>query len=83
MAPVTIVLILASMVALAVLELWLFWTLGERDDRRHHHKHQPPVRPTSIRSRVGGAAGSTADRRPLVHAVDPDSGNRPSGESCR
>jgi hypothetical protein len=31
---VTIALILAAMIAVAALELWLFWRLGERDDRR-------------------------------------------------
>jgi Flp pilus assembly protein TadB len=30
----TIALILAATIALAALELWLFWRLGERDDRR-------------------------------------------------
>jgi hypothetical protein len=30
----TITLILAAMIAVAALELWLFWRLGERDDRR-------------------------------------------------
>jgi len=28
----TIALILAAMIAVAALELWLFWRLGERDD---------------------------------------------------
>ena len=31
----TIARILAAMIALAALELWLFWRLGERDERRH------------------------------------------------
>jgi hypothetical protein len=30
----TITLILAAMIAVAALELWLFWRVGERDDRR-------------------------------------------------
>ena len=30
----TIALILAAMIALSALELYLFWKLGERDDRR-------------------------------------------------
>ena len=30
----TIALILVAMIALAALELYLFWKLGERDDRR-------------------------------------------------
>ena len=30
----TIVVILLAMLAVAALELWLFWRVGERDDRR-------------------------------------------------
>ena len=30
----TIALILAATVVLAALELWVFWSLGEREDRR-------------------------------------------------
>jgi hypothetical protein len=33
-SAVTIVIILVSAAALSALELWLFWTLGERDEHR-------------------------------------------------
>jgi hypothetical protein len=31
----TMMLILVAMVALASFEIWLFWWLGDHDDRRH------------------------------------------------
>ncbi|MFL5862850.1 MAG: hypothetical protein ACJ780_19080 [Solirubrobacteraceae bacterium] len=33
----TIGAILVAMVAVAALEIWLFWRLGEREDRRRSH----------------------------------------------
>jgi len=41
MSAITIVLILVAMVALAALELWLFWWLGDRSaqpGRRDQHR---------------------------------------------
>jgi hypothetical protein len=38
----TITLILVAMVLLAALEIWLFWQLGERDDRRRIRKRREP-----------------------------------------
>jgi hypothetical protein len=32
---VTLILVLAAMLAWAALDLWLFWRLSERDGRRH------------------------------------------------
>lgn len=36
----TITLILVAMLALAALELWLFWRVGGRDDRRRAHRRR-------------------------------------------
>ncbi len=33
--------ILVGALALAVLELWVIWALGERDDRRRHGPRPP------------------------------------------
>lgn len=45
----TIALIAAGMIVLAGLELWLFWSIGERDDRRQRLRATRP------------AAGTTAE----------------------
>lgn len=42
---VPVALIIATTFALAGLELWAFWMLGERDDRRH----RPPRPPNTYR----------------------------------
>lgn len=42
----TIALVLVAMIVLAAPELWLFWRLGERDERRR----------TRIRSEIDAAA---------------------------
>jgi hypothetical protein len=47
----TIAFILLIMVALAALELRLFWQLGERDDRRRMREHAAIGRP--VRSIAG------------------------------
>lgn len=42
---IMITLITAAMIALAIFELWLFWTLGERADaRRRAEVRRPGVR---------------------------------------
>jgi hypothetical protein len=41
---ITIGVILVAMIAVAALEIWLFWRLGEREDRRRarvHSAHRP------------------------------------------
>jgi hypothetical protein len=38
----TIALVIVATVALAALELWVFWTLGERDGRRHRPPRPAP-----------------------------------------
>jgi len=47
----TIVLILAAMIAVSALELWLFWHLGERSE------------PRRLRMRLGLEAADTEERR--------------------
>lgn len=53
-----IALIAVGVVVLAVLELWLFWSAGERDDRRRRLRHgtrsrmAAHARPTVLRQRV-------------------------------
>lgn len=52
----TIALITVGVVVLAGLELWLFWSIGERDDRRRRVRHRTRprmaahARPTMLRS---------------------------------
>lgn len=42
---ITITLITAAIIALASFELWLFWTLGEREDaRRRAEVRRPGIR---------------------------------------
>jgi flagellar basal body-associated protein FliL len=33
-----VMLIVVAMIALAAFELWMFWSLGEREDRRRPHE---------------------------------------------
>ena len=50
---VTIALIGLAMIALAALEIWLFWSVGDRDDRRRRRERPnayAPTRRTSTRS---------------------------------
>jgi hypothetical protein len=49
----TIILILLAMLTLAVLELWLFWELGERHDRRRQRagSERHPAKPQALRGR--------------------------------
>ena len=42
-----IALIIVAMVALAILELWLFWTLGDHQDRRRPAQRWPPSPPAA------------------------------------
>lgn len=49
-----IALIVLGVISVAALELWLFWQLGEREDRRPARRR--PQAPTSQR------VGSTAQR---------------------
>ncbi|MGH2867433.1 MAG: hypothetical protein ACRDNK_07685 [Solirubrobacteraceae bacterium] len=39
---ITITLITAPVIALASFELWLLWTLGEREDARHRAEVRRP-----------------------------------------
>jgi hypothetical protein len=56
----TIALILAAMVSLAALELWLFWRLGERDERRRTRiRAEQPMRRSAAWMRDRGRRGIT------------------------
>jgi hypothetical protein len=56
----TIGFILVGALALAVLELWVIWALGERDDRRRHGPHpQPDLRAGRSVSAVGERPASS------------------------
>ncbi len=61
----TIALVLAATIALAALELWLFWRLGERDDRRRLGRADAEERPTATRLPAGRrrTTGSSARLR--------------------
>ena len=53
---ITIGVILAAMVAVATVEIWLFWRLGEREDRRRSQGARTAHRPWT-------GAGSDVARR--------------------
>jgi hypothetical protein len=75
-----IALVIVATVALAALELWVFWTLGERDDRRHRPpRPAPESRPdrrsvprtrvtTQTEAALGADSCPPADRRVKVAA---------------
>jgi hypothetical protein len=52
-----IALILAAMIALAALELYVFWTLGERDDRRHRARCERRQRQSGRDTALAAGAG--------------------------
>jgi hypothetical protein len=75
-----IALVIVATVALATLELWVFWTLGERDDRRPRPpRPAPDPRPdrrsvprtrmtTHTEPALGADSCPPADRRVKVAA---------------
>ena len=71
----TIALTIMGVVVLTSLELWLFWSIGERDDRRPRLRHDPRwgtaarARPTALHS-----AGDDAPK--AVVAVGPGTGSQ-------
>ena len=46
----TIALITVGMIVLAGLELWLFWSIGERDDRRQRRRAAKPAAGTTAKT---------------------------------
>lgn len=59
---VTIAIILVATIALAAFEIWLFWRVGERDDRRR----------SRARRRATFSASGTRRGRARVATVDQD-----------
>jgi hypothetical protein len=59
---IAITLITAAMIALATLELWLFWTLGEREDARRRAEAGDPLPTTADPPLAPGAAASQPER---------------------
>lgn len=65
---VTIAVIIVGMVVLAGIELWLFWVVGERDDRRRgvtpdlvrSREREPSPVHTQRSARAKGTAATTA-----------------------
>lgn len=70
----TIALIVMATVMLAGLELWLFWRIGERDDRRRYRYasnnlwSEPPPR---VRPRRGAAVPEHRNQMVNATASDP------------
>lgn len=63
----TITLILVAMIALAALELWFFWWLGERDDAR---RSRGRLRPRISEARAyRGSFTPERTSRPTKHAA--------------
>lgn len=48
-----ITLIGLAMIVLAAAEIWLFWSLGERDDRRRRREHPNAQGPNAGTRRAG------------------------------
>lgn len=46
----TVALIIVGTIVLAGLELWLFWSLGERDDRRRRLRVTKPAAETTAKT---------------------------------